>query len=226
LAKKHLEPFNPWPGFVDLFASVIMVVLIFMLVLIVNITYYAQFKYKVAYIGSTAVQKLINKPIEVPKDQKEKIDKSISTIDELIKKDYNTTKDAKPLGGLDLTITDSNLTRQKNLLYEDWMVIKYLNNEVILDPQSIKDIDNFIVKSKNKYKNHFVTIFISEPKNQISASVSKQIALSRALNIRNVIRQKDYNRDDVLIRLKEKIPGAQKINHKAGYGIIIINQKK
>lgn len=226
MAKKHLEPFNPWPGFVDLFASVIMVVLIFMLVLIVNITYYAQFKYKVAYIGSAAVQKLINKPIEVPKDQKEKIDKSISTIDELIKKDYNTTKDAKPLGGLDLTITDSNLTRQKNLLYEDWMVIKYLNNEVILDPQSIKDIDNFIVKSKNKYKNHFVTIFISEPKNQISASVSKQIALSRALNIRNVIRQKDYNRDDVLIRLKEKIPGAQKINHKAGYGIIIINQKK
>ena len=87
-------------------------------------------------------------------ETKEKTDKSISTIDELTKKDYNITKDAKPLGGMDLTITDNNLTRQKNILYEDWMVIKYLNNEVILDQQSIKDIDNFIAKSKNKYKNH------------------------------------------------------------------------
>lgn len=226
MAKKHLEPFNPWPGFVDLFASVIMVVLIFMLVLIVNITYYAQFKYKVSYIGSAAVQKLINKPIEVPKDQKEKTEKNISTTEEMIKEENNTTKDVKALGGMDLTITDSNLTRQENLIYEDWMVIKYLNNEVVLDPQSVKDIDNFISQSKTKYKNHFVSIFISEPKNQISASIAKQIALSRALNIRNVIRQKDYNRDDVVIRLKEKIPGAQEINHKAGYGIIFINQKK
>lgn len=46
--QEKVEPFNPWPGFVDLFASVIMVVLMFMLVLIVNISYYSQFKYKIA----------------------------------------------------------------------------------------------------------------------------------------------------------------------------------
>ena len=48
MAKKRAEEFNPWPPFVDIFSSVILVLLLFLLITIVNIAYYAQFKFKVS----------------------------------------------------------------------------------------------------------------------------------------------------------------------------------
>lgn len=53
------EEFNPWPSFVDIFSSVILVMLLFLLVLLVNLGFYAQFKYKVSYTGSIATDDLI-----------------------------------------------------------------------------------------------------------------------------------------------------------------------
>lgn len=226
MAKKHIEPFNPWPGFVDLFASVIMVVLIFMLVLIINITYYAQFKYKISYTGSVAVQQLVNQPVKKTQESKELQKKDALIQEEEKKVDDNSTKDLEAVAGIDLTIADTNLTRQENIIYDDWMIVKYLDKEIILDPKSLKDVENFLKMAKSKYPNHYVSVFVQEPSNQISASVSKQIALSRAINIRNLIRSKEYNTDDVVVRLKEQIPQAKQIEHASGYGIIIINKKR
>jgi hypothetical protein len=226
VAKKHLEPFNPWPGFVDLFASVIMVVLIFMLVLIVNITYYAQFKYKISYTGSLAVQELVSEPVNIIEKSTQLVKKE-SILDEVPeKKEDEATKNLAPVAGQELTIIDSNLTRQENIIYDDWMAVKYLDKEIILDPQTLKDIDSFLTDAKNKFPKHYISIYINEPTNQISATISKQIALSRALNIRNLIRTKKYNNDDVVIRLKDKIPDLKQIEHPAGYGVIIVNRKK
>lgn len=53
------DEFNPWPSFVDIFSSVILVMLLFLLVVLVNLGYYAQFKYKVSYTGSIATDDLI-----------------------------------------------------------------------------------------------------------------------------------------------------------------------
>ena len=55
------EEFNPWPSFVDIFSSVILVLLLFLLVVLANLGYYAQFKYKVSYNGSIATDDLIVK---------------------------------------------------------------------------------------------------------------------------------------------------------------------
>lgn len=222
MARKRVEPFNPWPSFVDLFASVIMVVLMFMFVLILNITYYAQFKYKISYTGSVTVKEIINQPISVAKEKKKP-----SVLEKAEKeKDDNSTKDLESIAGMDLTVVDSNLTRQENTIYEDWMVIKYLDKEIILDPQSLKDVEAFLEKAKSKYGNHFISIYSHEPQNQISASIAKQIALSRTLNIRNLVRKKGYKEEDVIVRLKEKIPDAKLTNHAPGYGILMINKKK
>lgn len=219
MAKKCVEPFNPWPGFVDLFASVIMVVLIFMLVLIVNITYYAQFKYKLSYMGSAAVQELSNEPIV----KKEPVLEEESPQ----KEESDSAKDLlQAVAGKDLTVADSNLTRQENIIYDDWMLIKYDSKEIILDSQTMKDVASFLEKAKIKFPKHYLSIFTAEPKNQVSASISKQIALSRALNIRNLIRSKGYNDDDVIVRLKDKIPDAQSVDYDSGYGIIMVNAKK
>ena len=59
MAKRCEDEFNPWPSFVDIFSSVILVMLLFLLVVLVNLGYYAQFKYKVSYTGSIATDDLI-----------------------------------------------------------------------------------------------------------------------------------------------------------------------
>lgn len=223
MARKRVEPFNPWPGFVDLFASVIMVVLMFMLVLIVNISYYSQFKYKIAYTGAIAIQK----PTSIIEQNKEKIKKEslLENQTQKIVKD-DSEKELEAIAGMDLTIMDTNVTRQENSLYGEWMSIKYQNKEIILDPPSVKDLERFIKTTKEKFSGHFISIYIKEPNNQISTSIAKQIALSRALNIRNVIRKQGYKDEDVVVRLKEVIPQEKVLEHSAGYAIIMVNRKK
>ena len=53
------EEFNPWPSFVDIFSSVILTLLLFLLVLLANLGYFAQFKYKVSYTGSVSNNDII-----------------------------------------------------------------------------------------------------------------------------------------------------------------------
>lgn len=107
--------------------------------------------------------------------------------------------------GMDLTIMDTNLTRQENSLYGEWMSIKYQNKEIILDPPSVKDLEHFIKMIKKNFQDTLFRIYIKEPNNQISTSIAKQIALSRALNIRNVIRKQGYKDEDVCgSRLKKR----------------------
>jgi len=56
MSKRCQEEFNPWPPFVDIFASVILVMLLFLLITIVNIGYYAQFKHKISYTASVETE--------------------------------------------------------------------------------------------------------------------------------------------------------------------------
>lgn len=226
MAKRRVEPFNPWPSFVDLFASVIMVILMFMLILIVNITYYAQFKYKVSYTGTVAIEQAVAKPEDIL-DKKTKEEKE-SILDEKpikIVKD-NTKKELEAVAGVDLSMSDNNFTRQDNVFHESWMAVKYLDSEVILDSKSIKDIDKFLLSAKEKFPQHSIWIYIKEPQNQISASVGKQLALSRVLNIRNLLRKRKYKDDDVMIKLRDKIPEQNTIEHASGYAIITVHRKK
>ena len=60
MAKRCEEEFNPWPAFVDVFSSVILVMLLFLLITIVNIVYYSQFKFKVAYTGAITKNEVIS----------------------------------------------------------------------------------------------------------------------------------------------------------------------
>lgn len=221
---RQVEEFNPWPAFVDLFASIIMVVLMFLLVLIVNVAFYAQYKYKIAYTGSVPVESLIteeNQENKKPKDQQ----KIIETLEKEQQKLLDIA-DEIVVSGVDLTVADHEYVRQDNIINLDWMIIKFMQNELILDPGAIKELQGFIEKAKKEYPNHSVEIFISEPKKQISGTVARQIGLSRALNVRNVVRKQNYKNEDVLVRLRKELPPAQKIEHDSGYVLISIMKKR
>jgi len=85
MAGRCLDEFNPWPSFVDIFSSVILVLLLFLLVLIVNIGYYAQFKFKVQYDGSIATDKVVlmddseRIEVDIKSDKEEELDSILQT---------------------------------------------------------------------------------------------------------------------------------------------------
>ena len=91
MAKRCEDEFNPWPSFVDIFSSVILVMLLFLLVVLVNLGYYAQFKYKVSYTGSISSDEVILNSNPKPVQIKEEIIKEIDSS-----KEAQTQKQAQP----------------------------------------------------------------------------------------------------------------------------------
>lgn len=223
MAKKHIEEFNPWPAFVDLFTSVIMVLLLFLLITIVNIAYYSQFKFKVAYKGAILNDKVIPAPetkkIEVL-EKKEDVQKEVQAVQA---KEYAGNIEA---AGKDLSrIYEDEATKQEVVMAEEHLLVNFGSNDIKIDNPTIVQIREFINKIKQKNIKHIVKISAVDPTNQISATVMKQISLARTLNARNLIRQMGYDIKDVRVDLLH--PNAAKIvnQNKNGYIIIMIEKK-
>lgn len=223
MAKKYIEEFNPWPAFVDLFSSVILVMLLFLLITIVNIVYYSQFKFKVAYAGAILNDKVISAPetkkIEVL-EKKEDVQKAVQAVQA---KEYAGNIEA---AGKDLSrIYEDEATKQEVVMAEEHLLVNFGSNDIKIDNPTIIQIREFINKIKQKNIKHMVKISAVDPTNQISATVMKQISLARTLNARNLIRQMGYDIKDVRVDLLH--PNASKIvnQNKNGYIIIRIEKK-
>ncbi len=223
MAKKHIEEFNPWPAFVDLFSSVILVLLLFLLVTVVNIVYYSQFKFKVAYAGAMLNDKVISAPetkkIEVL-EKKEDIQKEVQVVQ--IKEHVGTIEAA----GKDLSrIYEDEVTKQEVVVAEEHLLVNFGSNDIKIDNPTIVQIREFINKIKQKNLKHTVKISAVDPTNQISATVMKQISLARTLNARNLIRQMGYDIKDVRVDLLHSNVAKIVNQNKNGYIIIRIEKK-
>jgi len=224
MAKRRNEEFNPWPPFVDIFSSVILVLLLFLLITIVNIAYYAQFKFKVSYTGTIATNDLIVKsssstPIVVK--QKEK------TLEMEVEEPIEEQKDVGEIEsvGKDLSrIYEDEKTKQAIISTDDYLVINFGSETVKLDNPIILQIKDFIAKTKEKYPKHIVRISAVDPTNQISATVMKQISLARTLNVRNFIRSLKYEIRDVQIDLLR--PSSLNIENKNDFGYLVLRIEK
>lgn len=222
MAKKHIEEFNPWPAFVDLFSSVILVLLLFLLVTVVNIIYYSQFKFKIAYAGAMLNDKVISAPetkkVEVL-EKKEDIQKEVQVVQ--IKERIGNMEAA----GKDLSrIYEDEITKQEVVMADEHLLINFGSNDIKIDNQIIVKIREFINKIKQKNIKHIVKISAVDPTNQISATVMKQISLARTLNARNLIRQMGYDIKDVRVDLLHS--NAEKIVNQNNNGYIIIRIEK
>lgn len=223
MAKKYVEEFNPWPAFVDVFSSVILVMLLFLLITIVNIVYYSQFKFKVAYAGAILNDKVIAAPetkkVEIL-EKKEDDPREVQVVQ--AKERIGTIESA----GKDLSrIYEDEATKQEVVMAEEYLLVNFGSNDIKIDNPTILLIREFINKIKQKNLKHTVKISAVDPTNQISATVMKQISLARTLNARNLIRQMGYDIKDVRVDLLH--PNAAKIinQNKNGYIIIRIERK-
>ncbi len=139
MSKRCQDEFNPWPSFVDIFSSVILVMLLFLLVVLVNLGYYAQFKYKVSYTGSIATDELIlnDNPKEI-KIQEEIVKKSESSIEAITQKQPTPTVSVQKM--------QNEIIRLKKIIEERVVKAKEKKEAQIesggIDVKDRKDDDN------------------------------------------------------------------------------------
>jgi hypothetical protein len=246
------EEFNPWPSFVDIFSSVILVLLLFLLVTIVNIGYYAQFKYKVSYTGSITTDDIIlqdnTKKVILDEDKKiEDINKDNivpkelmvpKTEMEMMKKIENQQKIIEKMqmqmqaelqaatdiesAGEDIADKKKKDVKSKQNITQTGKVfyITYNANELFIDQAITEKLKAFMQKAKEENPNCNINIYGTDPLDQISLTVTKQITLGRAISVRNLIRKFKFEKNKIKVKLAEKpsIPSDIKIDT----GVIVV----
>lgn len=228
------EEFNPWPSFVDIFSSVILVLMLFLLVIIVNLGYYAQFKYKVQYTGSVTTDDIIlqditkkvvldedkkieelNKDQIVPKElmtpkteveMMKKIEQQQKIIEQMQQKMQVQAATDIESAGEDIADKKKKDVKSKQNITQSERVfyITYNGNELFIDQAVTEKLKAFIQKIKQENPNSTVNIYGTHPLDQISLTVTKQITLGRAISVRNLIRKFKFERHQIKVKLAEK----------------------
>jgi len=234
MAARCLEEFNPWPSFVDIFSSVILVLLLFLLVLIVNVGYYAQFKFKVQYDGSVSTDKVVLSDkstvikIVTESDAEQQETESLvqttdmSEVTTQAMQEYLTAATDIESAGEDLADKKKTEKEQtQNILEEDKIFyVKFNGNEIFIEQQIVEKLKKFIQRIQSKYPGAKVTLLSVDPTDQVSLTVTKQISLGRILSTKNLIKKFKYNMKDVNLKLNEKVKVPEEIDSE--FGLIVV----
>jgi hypothetical protein len=210
---------NPFISYVDLFASIIMVLLLFILIMFVNVGYYIQFnsKNKTENKDAAAQQEKtqaeavasalkIEKFKEIEKE-KEKIIQSREQIER-----NNTT----PVQGGE---TEGNIVTKESERYaladfkEQDMVIAFKNNEYFLTKELISQVTTFMQNIVKKNPNAFFYISVNDSKKIISSTQTKQVSLGRILSIKNALQKDPVLQNKIKINFQQ----AEPLNYDFGY---------
>lgn len=235
MAKQCPEEFNPWPPFVDIFASVILVLMLFLLITVVNIGYYAQFKFKKAYTGSTESPVLIQseRPSKIKVDYCEKREEvvKIEKQDELItfhkvdashlEKDANNSLfsgGTSEGNAVRYAAAPTPVYQQKLTTKSDSAMITFDNKEIFLTAKIKQKLRQFV--QKNKSANVHFYLSVSDPQKIHSATLARQISLGRVLNMKKVIYRMHIPKKNIHLQLHNDNP------HISDYGTVLIKAER
>jgi len=218
-SKKCEEEFNPWPPFVDVFSSVILVLLLFILVTIVNVAYYMQFNTKAEFEtqkSSAKVDSLFEGQdttdmISIKKEKKVALDKSGN--DALFtggKSEGNAMGIPSQEGKID----------QKLKMDGNSMIVEYRSKEMFLTAKAKKDLEKFIKAQKKKNKGAKFVISVAQPTNILGKTIPKQISIGRALSAKNAMKKMGVKLHD----MKLKIIKTRDKNYRYGYVRITVKK--
>lgn len=223
MAKRCPEEFNPWPPFVDIFASVILVMLLFLLITIVNIGYYAQFKYKVSYTASTVIQapdqpdeqsKVTQAPPPSPVECKPVVVENVESISfhKVIEPQVENSNNSFFEGGKEIgnavsyaANKDQKKFTKQNLIQKDlFLTVEFQDKEIFLNSKIKRKIKLFINSINRRSRHADFTIQASSPTNIVSSTVAKQISLGRVLNVKNIIKKSNIDAKKIKIDLQHE----------------------
>jgi hypothetical protein len=210
-AKKCEEEFNPWPPFVDVFSSVILVLLLFVLVMIVNVAYYMQFNSKV---NSTSDEKSIVNNLQKGLDptQLVTLKKNIIQVESKTS-NQSMFKGGKAEGNSMSSKKDEKKYEQKVATSSGNLLISYDDKEIFISAKTKAKVKAFA----KKYKNKKIILEIANSTKIISKTIAKQISLSRVVSIKNLLKKSGINLNNIKIKLSNKTDP----NYPAGYVKIV-----
>ena len=234
MAKRCPEEFNPWPPFVDIFASVILVMLLFLLITIVNIGYYAQFKYKISYTASVVTEAPIQ-PEEQTKVSASKAqeckktpispivdDEKAVSFHKIVKPSFENANNSFFEGGkeqgnaVNYSDKSKKYKKQKIIKKHQQITVAFQDNEIFVTNSIKRKIKLFVGSLTRKSKRVKFKIYASDPKNIMSMTIAKQISLGRVLNIKNIIKQSNVKNKNISMNLQNEFQSSNP------YGEVII----
>ncbi len=198
-AKRCEEEFNPWPPFVDVFSSVVLVLLLFILVLIVNVAYYTQFNSKV---DSNAEVKSIKNNLQAGMDVSDLI--SLHKIEK--PKMDAAGNDSLFTGGKSegnaLTTSPTAKGPKEQTVHKvsgKELLIAYNGTDIFLQQDAKAQISAFIASNKKGYKK--MVLSMAYPSNVISTTMKRKIAISRMINVKNRLKKLGVKLSDIKINI-------------------------
>jgi len=198
-AKKCEEEFNPWPPFVDVFSSVILVLLLFVLVMIVNVAYYMQFNSKVK---STSSEKSVVNNLQKGVDPTELVTLKKNII-QVESKTSNLAmfKGGKAEGNAISTKKEEKKYKQKVIASSGSLIVAYEDKEIFVNAATKSKLKSFAKKNKNKK----IILEIAHSQKIISKTIAKQVSLSRVVAIKNILKKSGIPLTNIKIKLSTKI---------------------
>lgn len=200
-AKRCEEEFNPWPPFVDVFSSVVLVLLLFILVLIVNVAYYTQFNSKVDSVTQTKSQTNnlqagvdITEMVSLHKIEKPKMDAAGN--DSLFS---GGKAEGNALG--------SSHEKQKPKIQKvkkvanNAVIIGYEDSHIFLASGVKRELGSFVKKMKKEGQK--VVISMAYPVNMISTTMKKRTSISRVIDVKNSLKKMGIKLSDIKIRMHD-----------------------
>jgi len=195
-ARKCEEEFNPWPPFVDVFSSVILVLLLLILVFIVNIAYYMQFNTK---IDTTATTKSTVNNLQKGVDPTElvTIKKNIIQVESKTS-NLSMFKGGKSEGNSISSDSKDKEYSQKAETNKGELIISYTGKELFVTSSTKSKIKLFTSKNKNA----ILTLEIANSSKIISSTLKKQISIGRMITIKNIIKKSGVKLSNIKINIK------------------------
>ncbi len=153
---------NPYISYVDLFSSVILVLLLFVLIMFVNVGYYMQF---------------------TSKDSKQEV--SSKNISSTIK-DINTTVSIQSSSLVQGNTLSKNIEQVADVEFnESDLIVVFKNNEYFLSKEMISRVSKAMEKILKTRPNASFIISVGDSKKLISSTQTKQVSLGRVLSLKN-----------------------------------------
>lgn len=205
------DEMNPFIAYVDLFSSIIMVLLLFVLIMFVNIGYYMQFNSKdrsKSDVNTTENEEEQESVVTKVVIEKKEDFKQIVIVNPEQKENNNTT----PVQGGEVegnTLTKKTEKFALAEFKEEDLIIAFKNNEFFLNKDVIQQIAKFMEDQLKSNPNAQFYLSVGDSTKLISSTQTKQVSLGRILSLKNALQ--------AMPKLKDKIKVSYQQEKSAGY---------
>lgn len=205
------DDMNPFIAYVDLFSSVILVLLLFVLIMFVNIGYYMQFNSKDRSSNETNTTEQQEENVtEVVQVKKEDYEKLIQVFQQ------HETNNTTPVRGGE---AEGNVISKKSEKFatadfvDNDTVIAFKNNEYFLTKDIVQEVASFMENRLKKDPNAIFYLSVGDSTKLISSTQTKQVSLGRILSLKNSLQAMPGLQNKIKISYKQ----SDASNYQYGY---------